>query len=73
MQKAYQDLDIQFLPDNIIDLFNQQVEMAINTTNINYQLGTQLVTNENLSHIHFIREYCDCLNNFITTHINIYN
>ena len=48
MQKAYKDLDIQFLPDNIIQQFNQQGDLVtqINDINIHDHFSTQLLSNE---------------------------
>jgi hypothetical protein len=38
MEKAYKDLDIQFLPDNIVDELNQQkltLDTSLSSTHVN--------------------------------------
>jgi hypothetical protein len=54
LQKAYKDLDIQFLPDNIIQELNQQKLTAaftsmdaISDSNINNSLSTELLSKDN--------------------------
>jgi hypothetical protein len=49
MQKAYKDLDIQFLPDNIIQELNQKSDSIITkTNNISDYVSTELLSNEYL-------------------------
>ena len=58
MQKAYQDFDIQFLPDRIIQEFNQKVLtsnlstpsefLKMNSTNVNNSIPTELLSTSNL-------------------------
>ncbi len=47
MQKAYKDVDIQFLPNNIIQELNQKSDSII-TNNISDYLSTQILSNEHL-------------------------
>ena len=49
MQKAYKDLDVQFLPNNIIQELNQKSDSIITkTNNISDYLSTQILSNEHL-------------------------
>jgi hypothetical protein len=55
MQKAYKDLGIQFLPDNIVDKLNQQIFktkissiQGIADTNIKNYISTEIFSKENL-------------------------
>ena len=55
MQKAYKDLEIQFLPDNIVDKLNQQTLttkissiQGISDTNIKNYISTEIFSKENL-------------------------
>nr|YP_010283421.1 hypothetical protein MKU43_pgp085 [Bacillaria paxillifer]YP_010283475.1 hypothetical protein MKU43_pgp031 [Bacillaria paxillifer]ULD16540.1 hypothetical protein [Bacillaria paxillifer]ULD16594.1 hypothetical protein [Bacillaria paxillifer] len=54
MQKAYGDLDIQFLPDNIIQELNQQSDLVTQATSINNHFPTQLLSNEFLTNLSFL-------------------
>ena len=68
MQKAYKDLDIQFLPDNIIQEFNQRHDSIITQTNsLHDYFSTQLLSNEIINNVTFINEH---VHNFVTNHIN---
>jgi uncharacterized protein YggT (Ycf19 family) len=58
MQKAYQDFDIQFLPDRVVQEFNQKVlttdlsstynSLVTKPTDLNHSVTTQLVSVSNL-------------------------
>jgi hypothetical protein len=49
MQKAYKDVEIQFLPNNIIQELNQKSDSIITKTdNISDYLSTQILSNEHL-------------------------
>ena len=49
MQKAYKDLDIQFLPNNIIQDINQKSDLLTNkSVNMNEYLSTELLSKEHL-------------------------
>ena len=56
MQKAYEDLDIQFLPDKIVEEFHQQklkvglssIQNSFQDNNLNDSISTQLLSNEHL-------------------------
>jgi hypothetical protein len=49
LQKAYKDVDIQFLPNNIIQELNQKSDSLITQTNtISDSLSTQILSNEHL-------------------------
>ena len=48
MQKAYKDLDIQFLPDNIIQELNQQGSLVTQQTSIHNYLSTEILSKEDL-------------------------
>ena len=67
MQKAYKDLDIQFLPNNIIQQFNQQGNLVTHTNDINDHFSTQLLSVEFSNNINFINDH---LHNFFITYIN---
>ena len=54
MQKAYKDLDIQFLPDNIIQQLNQGSNLAIENFTVNDAFSTHLLSNEFLNNINFL-------------------
>ena len=85
MQKAYKDLDIQFLPDNMVNEFNQQKLKAelsqlydsfIFNHHISHYLPTEILSKNNLiqpnqflPHINFINEY---FNNFWMTNVDYF-
>ena len=48
MQTAYKDLDIQLLPNNIIQEFSQKAESISQISNFNQSLTTELLSNETL-------------------------
>jgi uncharacterized protein YggT (Ycf19 family) len=50
MQKAYKDLDIQFLPDNIFQKLNQQNDLVTQQNNITNYISTEILSKENLFH-----------------------
>ena len=54
MQKAYRDLDIQFLPDRIIQQLNSQSNLALESFNITDNFSTQLLSNEFLNKVNFL-------------------
>ena len=56
MQKAYQDVDIQFLPDKIIEQFNQQNNLAIESFNVNEHFSTQLLSTEFFNNVNFLNQ-----------------
>ena len=62
MQKAYKDLPINFLPDNISEKVSQQAGLMTHQTNI-----TDYVSTEILSHQNFVQS------NEFMNHLNIYN
>ena len=62
MQKAYKDLDIQFLPDNIIQKLNQSVDLATQQNNLSNSISTEILSKENLF-------YSDDLHNFFLSFI----
>ena len=50
MQTAYKDLDIQFLPNNIIQELNQKgnLDLTSHINSTNLSLSTEVLSNENL-------------------------
>ena len=48
MQKAYKDLDIQFLPDKIVQQLNQQSNLLTQQKNIHDYISTEILSKENL-------------------------
>jgi uncharacterized protein YggT (Ycf19 family) len=85
MQKAYKDLDIQFLPDNIVNEFNQQklkVELpqlydsliVKNTHHISDYLSTEILSKNNLTQVNEflpnINFVNEHFNNFLITHLD---
>ena len=72
MQKAYKDLDIQFLPDKIIQELSQQGNLT--SQNITDSLPTEILSTENLfqsneffNHLNFINEN---FHHFVINHTN---
>jgi uncharacterized protein YggT (Ycf19 family) len=49
LQKAYKELDIQFLPDNIIQELNNKSDLVSKTNNIGDYLSTEVLSNEYIS------------------------
>ena len=47
MQKAYKDLDIQLLPNNIVEELNQKGELVSQINNLPESFSTELLSNEN--------------------------
>jgi uncharacterized protein YggT (Ycf19 family) len=47
MQKAYQDLDIQFLPDNIIQKLNQTGDLVTQQNNLSNYISTEILSRDN--------------------------
>ena len=70
MQKAYKDLDIQFLPNNVIQQFNQQGDLVTQTTHIKDHLPTQLLSNEFINSINSINAH---LNDLFLTYTHNYS
>jgi len=85
MQKAYKDLDIQFLPDNIVNEVNQQKLQAElpqlydslivkNTHHISDYLSTEILSKNNLTQgnefFPHINFLHEHLNNFFMTHVD---
>lgn len=60
MQTAYKDLDLQLLPDRIIQELSQKSELISEANPLNYSFSTELLSNENLLST-------DGLTNYITT------
>jgi uncharacterized protein YggT (Ycf19 family) len=50
MQKAYKELDIQFLPDNIIKELSKKGDLISQTNNITDYISTEILSKENLFH-----------------------
>jgi hypothetical protein len=70
MQKAYKDLDIQFLPDKII----QQTNLVTQHNSVYDSISTEILAKENLfqsndffNHLWFID---DNFSNFLINHVN---
>ena len=51
MRKTYNDLDIQFLPDNVIQELNDQSKLTIGNFSIDDHFSTQLLSNEFLNNV----------------------
>ena len=81
MQKAYGDLDIQFLPDKIVEELNQQklgvglssIHNSFQDSNLDDSISTQLLSNHHLlerdvfgNNLNFFNEH---FHNFLTTHL----
>ncbi len=64
MQKAYKDLDIKFLPDNIIQKLNQQASLVTQQNSLNDYISTEILSKENLFQS---SEFTNKLNEFINT------
>jgi hypothetical protein len=65
MQKAYKNLDIQFLPDNIVKEIYQKQVRALTEQSIlqsNDQLSTQVLANTNLEQAGEFNNYLIHLN-----------
>ena len=76
MQKAYKDLDIQFLPDNIIQRLNQPGDLVTQQNNLSNYISTEILSkeylfhsNEFIRHINFMNE--DFHNFFISSISNL--
>ena len=50
MQKAYKDLDIQFLPENIIQKLNNSGDLVSQQNNLFNSISTEILSKENLFH-----------------------
>ena len=50
MQKAYKELNIQFLPDSIIQELNQKADLVSQTNKIGDYISTEVLSKENLFH-----------------------
>jgi hypothetical protein len=74
MQKAYKDLDIQFLPNNIITELNQQ-KLTATIPSFPDQLLNQSISisTEILSNINFFKTDSVFLINFINDHFIIFS
>jgi hypothetical protein len=65
MQTAYKDLDIQFLPNSVIQELNQKADLVSQTTinSINEYLSTEILSKENLfqsnEFINYITDHFD--------------
>ena len=67
MQTAYKDLNIQFLPNNVIEELNTKTDLMsqINPNNLNDYLSTEIVSKESLFQSNnFINAIIDNLNTF---------
>lgn len=66
MQTAYKDLDLQLLPDKIIQELTQKANMTSQTNNINEYLSTELLSKEILWHNDlFINSFINKFHNFL--------
>jgi hypothetical protein len=72
MQKAYKDVDIQFLPNNIIQELNQKSDSIITkTNNISDHLSTQILSNEHLFSSNDLPSYIgENLHTLFTNHLS---
>jgi uncharacterized protein YggT (Ycf19 family) len=84
MQKAYKDLDIQFLPDTIVEKFNQQQltaeispiydSLITNNTEINHYIPNQLLSDQSIVEAdHFLNQIdflSDSFSNFFLTYLD---
>jgi hypothetical protein len=84
MEKAYGDLDIQFLPDKIVEEFQQQklasqlssIQNSFQATNVNLKdsISTELLSKDNLLEKDVLLNNLNFLNeqfhNFLTTHFD---
>jgi hypothetical protein len=57
MQTAYKDLDIQFLPNSIIQELNQQGDLISQTNSINEYLSTEILSKEILFQLNDIFQF----------------
>jgi uncharacterized protein YggT (Ycf19 family) len=57
MQRAYKDVDIQFLPDKIIQQLNQQTNLTIQNFNINDHFSTQLLSTKFFHNVNFLNHH----------------
>ena len=68
MQKAYKDLDIQFLPENILRKVNESGDLAIPQKNLSNLISTEILSKGNLfeynQFIHDINSMSGNLHNF---------
>ena len=73
MQKAYKDLDIQFLPDNIIQRLNQQGNLVTQQSNVSNYISTEILSKDNLIQTDTVLANLDFINqqfhNLFMTHI----
>jgi len=72
MQTSYKDLDIQFLPDSVIQEFNQRGDLVTQNNSINDYISTEILSkqiqsSDFISHLNFINED---FHNFLITHIS---
>ena len=65
MQTAYKDLDIQFLPNSIIQELSQKADLVNQTNTINDYLSTEILSSETIiqsnEFIHFISNHVNKL------------
>jgi hypothetical protein len=67
MQTAYKDLDIQFLPNSVIQELSQKGELVSQTNGINGYLSTEILSNESLLESNgFINYMNDNLHTFLS-------
>ena len=81
MQKAYGDLDIQFLPDKVVEELNQQklgaglslIDNSFQNSNLNHSISTQLLSKDHLLEkdvfLNNLSFFNDHFHNFLTTHL----
>jgi hypothetical protein len=80
MQKAYQDLDIQFLPDSILKELNQKIlttdlsstydSLMTKAADLNHSIPTELLSTKPdtiLTNLHLLNEH---FHNFLLTHVD---
>ena len=80
MQKAYKDLDIQFLPDEIVKEFNQQrltaklfsTYLPDSQNHINHSIPTEILSLDNLVQINMFLNNINFLNEHIQNFSMIY-
>jgi uncharacterized protein YggT (Ycf19 family) len=74
MQKAYKDLDIQFLPDNIIQKLNQAGDLVTQQNSLSNSISTEILSKEHLfdsnGFIYDINYINENLNNFFINFIS---
>ena len=70
MQTAYKDLDIQFLPNSVIQELSQKGDLISQATGINEYLSTEILSKESLLQSNELITYIT--NNFHTVVTNLF-